>query len=141
MTELSLEANVKLAVQHMVRAIVEKRKAWKADDKAVLTAAIWDAIGAEAKGQSEDAWNKMLKDAVYEEPIKTAPINKLVGVTAHFEVHGKVTEPIKRFNAGKLAEILKASKYKIPEPTTVQFVDKAKVGENGNLYLSIIPKG
>jgi CBS-domain-containing membrane protein len=139
--QLSLEAHVKLAVQHMVRAIVAEKKAWKAEDRAILTAAVWDAIGAEAKTQSEDAWNKMLKDAIYAEPVRTEPTNKLVGVTPHFEVHAKVTEPIKRFNIAKLGEILIKSKYKIPVHQTVAFVDQSKTGDKGNLLLSIVTKG
>src|SRR5882672_9257394 len=136
MNEMTFEAEVKIALQAFVRAIVGKRKSWTADDRTVLRALVWDAIGAEAKTQSEDAWNKMLRDKVYDEPIKTEPSNKLIGVTPHFEVHGKVTEPIKRFNVPKLGELLLKSKYKIPVHQTVAFVDQAKIGENGNLYLS-----
>lgn len=139
--DITFEAEVKIALQAFARDIVNKRKAWKVDDRTVLSALVWDAIGAEAKSQSEDAWNKMLKDGIYDEPIKTEPSNKLVGVTPHFEIHGKVTEPIKRINAAKLGELLLKSKYKIPVHQTVAFYDQAKIGENGNLYLSIIPKG
>lgn len=141
MNEMTFEAEVKIALQAFARAIVDKRKSWKMDDRTVLRAVIWDAIGAEAKTQSEDAWNKMLKDKIYDEPIKTEPSNKLVGVTSHFEVHGKVTEPIKRFSVPTLGALLLKSKYKIPVHQTVEYVDQAKVGDKGNLYLSIIPKG
>lgn len=141
MNDITLEAQIKIALQAFARAIVDKRKSWKAEDRTVLTALVWDAIGAEAKSQSEDAWNAMLRDGIYEEPKKTEAIDKLVGVTPHFEVHGKVTEPIKRFNVPKMGELLLKSKYKIPVHQTVEYVNQAKIGDKGNLFLSIIPKG
>ncbi len=139
--DITFEAQVKIELQKFVRELVKKYGNWKAEDRGVLDALVWDAIGSEAKGQSEDAWNSMLENGVNEEPIKTEPSNKLVGVTAHFEVHGKVTEPIKRINVAKLGELFLKSKYKVPVHQTVAFYDQAKIGDKGNLLLSIIPKG
>lgn len=141
-TEMGFEAKIKTSVQLLVRTFIENRKAakWKPDDAAVLKAFIWDAIGTEAKGQSEDAWAAMEALGVYEEPKKTEPIDKMLGATAHFEVHARVTDPVKRFNVPELGRLMLTSKYKIPVHQTVEFVNKAKIGENGNLFLSIVHK-
>lgn len=141
--KVGLKPRIQLALLSAVQFVSQKHPAAKAtdNDKLVLNAFIWDAVLSFAKAASEDAWGKMEGVGLYKEPSRDTPSDELIGAARYFEVHGKVTEPVKRFNDGELAKLLKASKYKIPEHVTKEFVDKAKVGKKGNLLLSIVEKG
>lgn len=141
--KLGLKPRIQLALLSAVQFVSQKHPATKAtgNDKLVLNAFIWDAVLSLAKAASEDAWGKMEAAEIYTEPGREAPSEAMLGAVRYFEVHGKVTEPVKRFNDGELAKLLKASKYKIPEHVTKEFVDAAKVGKKGNLLLSIVEKG
>lgn len=140
--KIGLQSKIHLALASAAHFVTQKHPAAKdRKDKMVLDAYLWDAVISYAKAKSEDAWAKMEEAGIYAEPGREAPSEAMVGAVQHFEVHAKVTEPVKRFNDGELAQLLKKSKYKIPEADTKQFVEKAKVGKKGNLLLSIVEKG
>ena len=88
---------------------------------------LWDQVEKYAKGRSDAAWVALAKEGVIPQKKSLEQGEHELAYSPSFLVIGKVTAPVKRFSVDELAKLLRMSKYKVPESTTKELVDRAKV--------------
>lgn len=107
----------------------------------VGTAYFWTKVENYAKAKKEEAWEALEKSGVSSDTWKDAAAGTYMMLDSpSFTVQVKVSNPIKRFNAGYLGEQLLRSKYKVPLPVTRELVDAAKLETKGSVTKIIIEK-
>ena len=119
-----------------VNRIVDKSPDVSDMGKMLAEMYVWDEIAKVAKKNSDGYWNAAEKNGVYDSHNLDPGTHTLVD-SKGFSLIAVVTQPVKRFNQEQLAKLLKASKYKVPEPITKQYCDAAKIPTKSNVLLAI----
>jgi len=102
----------------------------------------WDAVADYAKKQADRAWKGMESDGVIPDDGARRELTTgehILAESPRFVCRAVVTVPVRRFNVGELAKMLK-KKHKIPEPTTVQYCEEAKKATVPQVRLAIEEK-
>ncbi len=102
---------------------------------------MWDKIEAYAKARADAAWLRLAREGIISDKKTLEPGDYELATSPSFVAVAKVTQPIKRFNADALANILAKSKYKVPVSTTKEYVDLAKVPGSCAVTMKIIERG
>ena len=103
--------------------------------RSIGEAFIWDTIAYYAKKKSENLW-EALEDQGFFDVEGLGAGQHLLTESPHFVLNAKISNPVKRFNERKLAEVLLKT-YKVPFPITIEMVDQAKVETKPSVTLSI----
>lgn len=98
---------------------------------------LWDTVEAYAKGKSKEAWERLEKELDIKAPEVAGAY--VLATSPSFTVTAKVTQPVKRFNVDELAKALK-KRYRVPEPTTKEMVEHAKVPTKSVCTLAVIER-
>jgi hypothetical protein len=101
---------------------------------------LWAEVKHYAEARYAHAMDVLTKEGI-------APLKNLVepgevefARSPTFVATVKATQPVKRFNPDTLAAIMKASKYKVPEPFMKQMIDNAKVATTSMVTYKIVEK-
>jgi hypothetical protein len=87
---------------------------------------LYNEVRKWAEARSERAWKTLLSQGLVEDPAKLPPGDHGLATSTHFILSAKVSQPVRRFDAAVLAAELK-KKYKVPESSTIELCEKAKV--------------
>lgn len=109
-------------------------------DTLLAQAYMWDVVEKYGAAMSKKCW-KQLEDQGIIEIADLEQGDHVLADGTLFECWAKVSAPVKRFNNEELCRIMKASKFKVPEPVMTQYIERAKIGTKGNKTLSITEKG
>ena len=101
---------------------------------------LWDTVAKYAKGRSDAAWSALASEGVIPRKGEMEPGQHELAYSPNFVVVGRVTQPVKRFSGDELAKLLSKSKYKVPESTTKEMIDKAKVPTTSMASLTVIER-
>lgn len=99
----------------------------------------WDSVTKYARGQSEAAWDVLEKEKIIDLE-NLGQGDHVLAESPSLTVTAKISAPVRRFNADRLAELLSQSKFKVPLPVAKQFVEQAKVAGNPTKTLAVIEK-
>ena len=120
----------------VVNRIIDKSPDTTNMGKMLAEMYVWDEIAKLAKKNSDGYWNAAEKNGIYNASDLDPGTHTLVD-SKGFALIATVTQPVKRFNQEQLARLLKASKYKVPEPITKQFCNASKMPTKSNVILAI----
>lgn len=101
---------------------------------------LWDKIADYAKKKSDAAWEALEKEGIVPDTKSLTPGEHQLAESPSFAIYARVTNPVKRFNADELANLLARSKYKVPVSTTKEFVDLAKIPTNPMCSLKVVER-
>lgn len=86
---------------------------------------LWNVIAKYAENRVEEIRGQ-ITEMKFDDSTKDPGTYETV-TSPNFVFSTRVTEPVKRFSETKLCELLKASKYKVPELIMKDFIMRAKV--------------
>ena len=98
---------------------------------------LWDTVEAYAKKRSAAAWDVLEKELDIKRP--EDPGSHILASTPSFVATAKVSQPVRRFSVDELAKAMKA-KYRVPEPTTKEMCEQAKVPGKPSCAFEIVEK-
>jgi hypothetical protein len=101
----------------------------------------WDEMAKYAKAQAEGKWATLTREGIIPEKRSLDPGEQEVASSPSFAVIAKVTQPVKRFDVDELAKLMRQSKYKVPESTTKELVDLAKVPTSPMVTMRVVERG
>jgi hypothetical protein len=101
---------------------------------------LWDKVEAYARGRSDAAWTSLAREGIIPDKKGLTPGDHELAYSPSFAVIAKVTQPIKRFNGDELARLLSKSKYKVPESTTKELMDQAKIPANPAVTMKVVER-
>jgi hypothetical protein len=102
---------------------------------------MWDKIEAYAKARADAAWLRLAREGIIKEKKALEPGDHELAASPSFLIVAKVTQPIKRFSADALANMLAKSKYKVPVSTTKELIDQAKVAGTSAVTMKVLERG
>jgi len=102
---------------------------------------LWDSVEKYAKGRSDAAWEALLREGIIPAKKDLSQGEHEMASSPSFVAIARVTAPVKRFSADELAKLMVKSKYRVPESTTKEMVEKAKVPTTSMASLKIIERG
>jgi hypothetical protein len=102
---------------------------------------MWDRIEAYAAQRSEAAWAALEKEELVPNKKTLSPGDHQLAQSPSFAIFARVTQPVKRFSADQLAQLLFESKYKVPISTTKELVDHAKVPTTPMVSMKVVERG
>ena len=101
---------------------------------------LWDQVEKYAKGRADAAWAALASEGIIPNKKDLEPGEHELAYSPSFLVIARATQPVKRFSPDELAKLLRESKYKVPESTTKEMVDKAKVPTTSVCTLKVIER-
>jgi hypothetical protein len=134
-----IESTFTAHIMRMVGDLIQANPDRTNSGKYYGEAFIWETLERVAKKKREALWDQMIKDGVVG-PISEDPGSYELGMSQRFIASVCVSEPVNRFNADKLCELLERSSYKIPAPIAKDFVAKAKVPTSSTVTKKIIER-
>ena len=101
---------------------------------------LWDQVEKYAKARGDAAWAALASEGIIPAKKELEQGEHELAYSPSFVVIGRVTAPVKRFSADELAKLLRQSKYRVPESTTKEMVDKAKVPTTSMASIKVIER-
>ena len=101
---------------------------------------MWDMVEKYAKSRSETVWRQLAAEDIIPVKSELEPGEHELAYSPSFAIIGRVTQPVKRFSPDELAKMLRESKYKVPESTTKEMIDRAKVPTKSVATLKVVER-
>lgn len=102
---------------------------------------MWSAIAKYAKAKEDSIWKALEREEIIPDKKSLTPGDHQLADSPSFAVFAKVTQPVKTFSGDELAKLFSHSKYKVPESTTKEFVDQARVPTTSRVTLKVVERG
>lgn len=137
----SFEALITKELFKFVATIMDKNPDAKNNmGRMIGNAFVWDTIWGIAEKMSNADWKDFASQKIIPDKESLDPgFHQLVD-SPHFAIVAKVSNPVQRFNADKLAEDLNKSKYKVPLPVAKMMVENARQPTKSSVTLSVAEK-
>lgn len=134
-----LESTFTAHIMRLVGELIQANPDRTNSGKFYGEAFVWETLERVAKKKKEAMWERMIKDGIVSEiPVDAGSYE--LGMSARFVASARVSDPVNRFSADKLCELLEKSSYKIPAPIAKDFVAKAKVPTSSTVTKKIIER-
>lgn len=144
MTNISFGARIVAAIGKLHKDLQDKAPDQRHNQGKYLSEVyFWDVVATYAAKRAKDAWLKLDENGVIpndEERRALDPGEHSLAESPHFTCSAKISQKVRRFSADALAGLLK-KQFKVPEATTKELVEKAKVPTTSSVSLSIMEKG
>lgn len=101
---------------------------------------LWDVVRKHAEKQSLQMWEHLKNEGLIPQNGSLEPGAHVLCESPRFVCTARISIPVKRFSPEELSKLLKASKYRVPEPITIEFVEKAKVPSKSSTTLSVVER-
>lgn len=101
---------------------------------------MWDKVEAYAKARADAAWLRLAREGIIADKKSLEPGDHELASSPSFLAIAKVSQPVRRFSAEALANLLAKSRYKVPVSTTKEFVDAAKVPSSSTVSMKILER-
>jgi hypothetical protein len=98
----------------------------------------WDAAESMCKARATAAWDELEKQGIVNKD-GLSPGAHVLADSPSFAVTANVTQPVKRFNADKMADLM-VKKFKCSRADALQMVEDAKKEGNSTVRLNIVEK-
>jgi hypothetical protein len=102
---------------------------------------MWEAVEKYAKAKGDAAWQALMREGIIPNKKDLQEGEHELAYSPSFVAIARVSAPVKRFKIEEMAKLMRESKYKVPESTTIEMADRAKVPSTSAVSLKIIERG
>lgn len=141
MSTISIEAKTVAALQAAVKSIKHPDERHNVGHT-LGELHIWSVIKKLAETKVEDLYKTLQTEGHCDlaEVASRAAGNYEIVTSPKFALVVEVTQPVKRFDVNALSQALLKSKYKVPEHTTKELAEAAKVPTKGQVRKKVVER-